>query len=129
MIIHALQTGTPFLYDIFRIDYCIRSKCTSDKYLLFTRSTRLQSMYNHMVGRTASVRSPFYSLLSGNCWMGGEDFYEKKMNYWETVEFKIFRLSLSLVLSGLNGRDEMQPPLPEAISILYSRTRTGSRNS
>ena len=24
---------------------------------------RLQSMYNHMVGRTASVVSPFYSLL------------------------------------------------------------------
>ena len=24
---------------------------------------RLQSMYNHMVGRTASVISPFYSLL------------------------------------------------------------------
>ena len=26
---------------------------------------RLQSMYNHMVGRTASVISPFYSLLPG----------------------------------------------------------------
>ena len=24
---------------------------------------RLQSMYNHMVGRTASIISPFYSLL------------------------------------------------------------------
>ena len=30
MIIHALQTGTPFVYEIFRIGYCIRSKCTSD---------------------------------------------------------------------------------------------------
>ena len=27
---------------------------------------RLQSMYNHMVGRTASVISPFYSLLPGS---------------------------------------------------------------
>ena len=26
---------------------------------------RLQSMYNHMVGRTASVVPPFYSLLPG----------------------------------------------------------------
>ena len=26
---------------------------------------RLQSMYNHMVGRSASVGSPFYSLLPG----------------------------------------------------------------
>ena len=26
---------------------------------------RLQSMYNHMVGRTASVVSPFYSILPG----------------------------------------------------------------
>ena len=26
---------------------------------------RLQSMYNHLVGRTASVISPFYSLLPG----------------------------------------------------------------
>ena len=28
-------------------------------------STRLQSMYNYMVGRTVSVISPFYSLLPG----------------------------------------------------------------
>ena len=75
MIIHALQTSTPFLYEMFRIGYCIRSKCTSDKYFLYKWSTRLQSMYNHlqeiyiyifvdhMVGRTASVISPFYSLL------------------------------------------------------------------
>jgi len=64
MIIHALQTGTPFVYEIFRIGYCIRGKCTLDKYFLFkcTR-TRLQSMYNHMVGRTASVISPSYFLL------------------------------------------------------------------
>ena len=55
MIIHALQTPC----------YCIRSKCTSDKYFLFKWSTRLQSMYNHMVGRTASVIFPFYSLLPG----------------------------------------------------------------
>ena len=30
MIIHALQTGTPFVYEIFRIGYCIRGNCTSD---------------------------------------------------------------------------------------------------
>jgi len=63
MIIHALQTGTPFVYEVFRIGYCIRSKCTSEKYFLYKWSTRLQSMYNHMVGRTVSVISPFYSLL------------------------------------------------------------------
>ena len=58
-----MQTGTSFVYEIFRIGNCIRSKCTSDKYFLFKWSTSLQSMYNHMVGRTTSVISPFYSLL------------------------------------------------------------------
>ena len=41
----------------------MRGNCTSDKYLLYEWSTRLQSMYNHMVRRTASDVSPFYSLL------------------------------------------------------------------
>ena len=63
MLIHALHTGTPFVYEIFRKGYCIRGNCSSEKYFLFKWSTRLQSMYNHMVGRTASVISPFYSLL------------------------------------------------------------------
>ena len=65
MIIHALQTGTPFVYEIFSEGHCIRGNCTSDKYFIFKWSTRLQSMYNHMIGRTASVISPFYSLLPG----------------------------------------------------------------
>ena len=65
MIIHALQTGSPFISEILKIGYCIRSKCTSDKYFLYKWRTRLQSMYNHMVRRTASVISPFYSLLPG----------------------------------------------------------------
>ena len=39
MIIHALLTGTPFVYEIFRIGYCIRSKCTSDKYFILKCST------------------------------------------------------------------------------------------
>ena len=65
MIVHALQTGAPFVYEILTIDYSIRSKCTLDKYFLYKWRTRLQSMYNHMVGRTASVISPFYSLLPG----------------------------------------------------------------
>ena len=29
MIINALQTGTPFVEEIFRIVYCIRGNCTS----------------------------------------------------------------------------------------------------
>ena len=92
MIIHALQTSTPFVYEMFRIGYCIRSKCTSDKYFLFKWSTRLQSMYNHMIGPTASVISLFYSLLPGFCWMGGggKIFKWKQINFWEKVEFKIF---------------------------------------
>ena len=51
MIIHGLQTGTPFVYEIFRKCYCIRGNCPSGKYFLFKWSTRLQSMYNHMVWR------------------------------------------------------------------------------
>ena len=35
------------------------------KIFLIQMEYRLQSIYNHMVGRTASVISPFYSLLSG----------------------------------------------------------------
>ena len=63
LIIQALQTGTPFIWEIFRIGYCIRGNYSSDKYFIFKWSTRLQSMYNHMVGRSASIISPFYSLL------------------------------------------------------------------
>ena len=48
---------------IFRIGYFIRGNCTSDKYFLYKWSTRLQSMYNHMVGRAAAVVSPFYFIL------------------------------------------------------------------
>ena len=35
-IIQALQTGTPFVYEIFRIGYCIRDNCTAGKYFLYT---------------------------------------------------------------------------------------------
>ena len=38
---------------------------TYSKYFLYKWSTRLQSMHNHMVGRTASVVSPLYSILLG----------------------------------------------------------------
>ena len=65
MIMRVLQTGTPSVWKLFKIGYCIRGNCTSDKYLLYKWSTRLQSMYNHIVGQTASVISPFYSLLPG----------------------------------------------------------------
>ena len=34
-----------------------------NKKAVFQMEYRLQSMYDHMVGRTASVVSPFYSLL------------------------------------------------------------------
>ena len=67
MIIHALQTGTPVVYEILRIGYFIRSKCTLDKYSLFKWSTRLQRMYNHMVRWTASVIS--ISLLFLTPWV------------------------------------------------------------
>ena len=39
---------------------------TYSEYFSYKWSTRLQSMYNHMVGRTASVISHFYSLLPVN---------------------------------------------------------------
>ena len=74
MIIHALQTGTPFIYEIFRIGYCIRSKCTSDKYFIYKWSTRLQNM----VGRTASVITPLYFLLPGHVSIS---HVFKKVNY------------------------------------------------
>ena len=35
MIMRALQTGTPFVQKIFKIGYCIRGNCTSDKYFLY----------------------------------------------------------------------------------------------
>ena len=94
MIIHALQTSTPFVYEIFRISYCIRSKCTSDKYFLFKWSTCLQSIYNHMVGRTASLISPFYSLLPG---ISHGDFWGSRENVANRQMFKI-RLSYILII-------------------------------
>ena len=48
----------------------IRNMCTIiaytitySEYFLYKWSTRLQSMHNHMVGRSASVVSPFYFIL------------------------------------------------------------------
>ena len=38
---------------------------TFTEYFIYKWSTRLKSMYNHMIGRTASVISPFYSLIPG----------------------------------------------------------------
>ena len=56
---------------------CIRNIClmytkTYSEYFLYKWRTRLQSMYNHMVWRTASVISPFYSLLPGSVVPGRE---------------------------------------------------------
>jgi len=31
MILHAMQTGSPFVKEIFRIGYCIRGNCTSEQ--------------------------------------------------------------------------------------------------
>ena len=46
---------TSFVYEIFRIGYCIRGNCNIRQIFLNQMEYRLQSMYNHMVGRTASV--------------------------------------------------------------------------
>ena len=66
MIKHALQTGTSFVYEIFRkgIVYAVIVHQTR-QICLIQMEYRLQSMYNHMEGRTASVVSPLYSLLPG----------------------------------------------------------------
>ena len=57
--------GTPFVKEIFRIGYYIRGNCKSDKYFLYKWSTRLQSMYNHMIGwpRQFYLPSIPYSLV------------------------------------------------------------------
>ena len=60
----CLADGTPFVQEIFRIGYYIRQKFLNQiKY-------RLLSMYIlYMVGRAASVVSPFYFiLLDSNTW-------------------------------------------------------------
>ena len=36
MIKHALQMGTPFVFEIFRKGYCIHGNCTSDKYISYS---------------------------------------------------------------------------------------------
>ena len=66
MIIYALQTGTPFVLEIFVWCTITVYTITFSEYFIYKWSTRLQSMYNQMVGRTASVISPFYSLLPGS---------------------------------------------------------------
>ena len=64
MIIHAVQTvlylNKKYLSDVQfpLIQYPILNPS-------YTNTTRLQSMHNHMVGRTASVVSPFYFILLG----------------------------------------------------------------
>ena len=61
--IHALQTGTSFEKEICVWCTITAYTITFSEYILFKWSTRLQSMQNHMVGRPASVVSPFYFLL------------------------------------------------------------------
>ena len=53
MIIQSLQT-------ILHLNRKNLSTITYSKYFLYKLSTRLQSMYNHMVGPAASVVSSFY---------------------------------------------------------------------
>ena len=54
--------GTPLYkkYSVLAIVYCIR------QIFLIQMEYRLQSMYNHMIGRAASVVSPLYSILLGS---------------------------------------------------------------
>ena len=55
----VLHLNKIYLSDVHLHAYTI----TYSEYFIYNWSTRLQSMYNHIVGRTASVISPFYSLL------------------------------------------------------------------
>ena len=125
MIMHAVQTGTPFVYEIFRIDYCLRGKCTSGKYFLFKWSTRLQSMYTHMVGRTTSVISPFYSLLP-DCTMQYRGRKFQTMLMFQTWHW----LLLTSTNSSCAEREEISfiYNIYIYINFLLSTTRTTNYN-
>jgi len=58
MFIHALQTVIHLYKKLY-----IR------QIFLIQMNYRLQSMYNHMVGRAASVVFPFYSIPLGGMWI------------------------------------------------------------
>ena len=64
MITHALQTSTPFVYEMFRIGYCIRSNCTSVKYFLYKWSTVYKACIIIWWGKPRHLYLPFilYSL-------------------------------------------------------------------
>jgi len=75
MIIHALQMGTPFVYEIVRIGYCIRGKYTSDKYSL----SHTQINVNPCLFATCNV---FYisKLLKSRCEINNLKFNISKLS-------------------------------------------------
>ena len=60
MIIHALQTGTPTVEEIYSEYVIVYAVIVIRQIFLIQMKYCLQNMYNHMVGRAGLVISPFY---------------------------------------------------------------------
>ena len=67
IIIHALQTVSIWIRNICLMNYRVYNNLFW--IFLIQMEYRLQSKYNHMVGRAASFVSPFYSILLGLIWI------------------------------------------------------------
>ena len=82
--------GTPFVYEIFRIGYCIRGKCTLYIGQIFLIQMKWPPA-KHVSYGTVSVISPFYYLLPA------PSSYVSKFSKW-SPKFKFFVLYFDRII-------------------------------
>ena len=92
-IIHALQT---VLHLNKKICLMYNYRVYNNLFWIFLiqMEYRLQSMHNHMVGRAASVVSPFYSILLGNISFSAKGFKGTVVNH--KYNFSIYMYLLGI---------------------------------
>ena len=85
--LYALQTVL-HLYKTYLSSTITTNIITYSAYFLYKWSTRLQSTNNHMVGRAASVVSPFYSILIDSIEINLlQGFFKSRLLIWYSFSF------------------------------------------
>ena len=97
MIMHAVQTGTPFVYEIFRISYCIRSNCTSDKYFLFKWCNALFIISEAVLFQSSSCTFPefimYFSRVHHVLFQSSSYAFPEFIMYFSRVHHMLFQSS------------------------------------
>ena len=120
MIIHALQTGTPFVYEIFRKGYCIRGNCTSDKCFIFKWSTICKACIIIRWGKPRQLDLPSipYSLVPLVYPLSSE-ILESWLFFWNPIIFLIFNFFLLLKPSNLKSLKKSDKNVLSTLSTMY----------